>query len=222
VSARPAADAAPGDAETIRVPLLDALLSELDDERRHVLIELGPLRSGNLQALQGLRCRLDVLDLAARLPLPDSGEDWPALIEHWVESWPPQAGEKARLVLCWNLLNYLEAPQIKRLFSALAPRLAPDARVHALIESAARTMSLRPTPVALSSRRSVTAEPAGPEQRSAPRHSSGLLESAMSGFKAERTVMLGNGQREYLFHRDPGPHESVTPTSTNNKEGKCT
>lgn len=183
----------------VRVPLLGTLLHEVDEDRRFVVLDLGSIRGGTLDVFGGRRCRIDVLDLTAQLPLESSEEapdPLPALLQQRL---PPARGEQVDLVLCWNLLNYLDEPQMQALLRALEPRLAPDVRVHALIESSATHMSQRPTPVSLCAEDALQLGPAADPSCPAPRYSLASLERGLPGFRSERTLLLSNGQREYLF-----------------------
>jgi hypothetical protein len=185
----------------LRVPLFETAIRALDDEQRHVVLDLGVARSGTVSLCNGRRCRLDVMALEAGA---ESGldqleaEEFSALVK---SALPPAAGESVDLVLCWNLLNYLSTEQIATILAELAPRCRPGCRVHALIEYSARSMPA--TPLCLT--------PAGPgmleavlvdgQQVPAPRYSARDLEQCMPGFAHERTMLLGGGMQEYLFRR---------------------
>jgi len=191
---------------SVRVPLFAECLAGLDESSRHVILDLGPARSNTLEAVDGLRCRLDILDLPElfdQQPVePATDETGPDRLIHAISKrLPPQLGEQADLVFCWTLLNYLEPRQISGLFALLDRRLAPQVRIHALIESSATRMPAEPAAVGAQGREQILIESNDAASRPAPRYASGLLEKSMPGFKAERTMLLGNGMREYLFCR---------------------
>ena len=185
--------------QQLRVPLFESITAGLDDEARHVLIDCGPARAGMIEMLTGLRCRLDVLDLPARLDslatLPEDAD----LVAWFAERLPPAGSEPADLILCWNLLDYLTPAQISALMSVLIPRLRPGGRVHALVQYSSPRMPAGPGGMAPHGRTVLNVDSDGPANRNTPRHSRGTLEKFMQGLKAERTMLLSNGMQEYLF-----------------------
>ena len=185
----------------LRVPLFEAAIGAFDDERRHVVLDLGVVRSGTLSLLNGFRCRLDVMALTAGAGSGLDGlepEDFSARVN---AALPPAGGESLDLVLCWNLFNYLSIDQIGRVVAALAPRCRSGARLHALIEYSARSMPSRPLSFSPAGPGTLEAVVADDEQVSAPRYSARDLEQCMPGFSHERTMLLGGGMQEYLFRR---------------------
>ncbi len=188
----------------LRVPLFETAIGALDDERRHVVLDLGVVRSGTVSLLSEFRCRLDVMALrvgaGSGLDRLEAGE-FSALVR---SALPPAGDEGLDLVLCWNLFNYLSTDQIGAILAELAPRCRPGCRVHALIEYSARSMPATPlclTPVGRGMLEAVVVED---QQVPAPRYSARDLEQCMPGFSHERTMLLGGGMQEYLFRRQPG------------------
>lgn len=186
----------------LRVPLFESALSLLADESRHVLVDLGRVRSGTLSLLMGHRCRLDVLGLEIDGDL--GAIETEAFSARVRAALPPDNDEPADLVLCWNLFNYLSTRQIEAVISELAPRCRPGARLHALIEYSARTMPAVPLSFAPTGMGTLEAVVDHGPQVSAPRYSARDLEQCMPGFEHERTMLLGGGIQEYLFRRSPG------------------
>ncbi len=196
------ADIPVADPETrVRAPLFAEQLAGLDQPARQVVVDLGPARAGTLAALEGFRCRLDILDLPELLGRDRSSSGPGELIKAIAQRLPPQKDERAGLVFCWTLLNYLNPKQIQGLMALLDRRLTPTVRVHALIESSATRMPARPALVCAEGREQILIDADETQCLPAPRYASGLLEKSMPGFKAERTMLLGNGMREYLFYR---------------------
>lgn len=189
------------DGQTLRVPLFESVMTGFDDDRRHVVIDCGPARSGLLELLAGLRCRIDVLDLPVqlnRLASLDADSDF----EAWFAQWLPAADdEPADLILCWNLLDYLEPAQIAALMTVLIERLRPGGRIHALVEYSSPKMAAAPGGMAPAGKTALTLESVAERSRPAPRHSRGALEKLMPGLKTERGMLLSNGMQEYLFRR---------------------
>lgn len=194
-----------GGPEPIRAPLFAMAVEAFEDDRRHVVLDLGRARAGTVDLFGRYRCRLDVVDLPGRLAeLPDvEDEEGPQAVERWLDGLlPPAHGETVDLVLCWNLLNYLPAAVIEALGRRLAERASPRARLHALIEYRATRMPAVPAsfaPVGLE----LLADPdeAALEAIPAPRYSPKELEKRLPGFSSEKTMLLGNGMQEYLYRR---------------------
>lgn len=192
--------------QPIRAPLFSMAVEALEDDRRHVVLDLGRARAGTVELFSGYRCRLDVVDLPAHLatlPDPDDEQQGPATVERWLDGLlPPARGETVDLVLCWNLLNYLSPAVIEALGRRLAERASGQARLHALIEYRATRMPVVPTsfaPLGLE----LLADPAVEDSATipAPRYSPNELEKRLPGFTSEKTMLLGNGMQEYLYRR---------------------
>lgn len=191
--------------EPIRVPLFTMAVEAFEDDRRHVVLDLGRAREGTVALFSAYRCRLDVVDLPSQLAmLPGlEQEDAPEAVERWLDGLlPPTRGESVDLVLCWNLLNYLPAGVIEALGRRLAERASPRARLHALIEYQAKQMPALPASFAPAGFELV-ADPANGDEATipAPRYSPKELEKRLPGFGSEKTMLLGNGMQEYLYRR---------------------
>lgn len=201
-SARPLERSGP---QPIRAPLFAMAVEAFEDDRRHVVLDLGRARAGTVDLFGGYRCRIDIVDLPASLDgLPDIEEEGGReAVERWLDGLlPPARGESVDLVLCWNLLNYLPAAVIEALGRRLAGRASPHARLHALIEYQATRMAAVPAsfaPVGFE----LLADPAegDPAAIPAPRYSPKELEKRLPGFTSEKTMLLGNGMQEYLYRR---------------------
>ncbi|NBB93705.1 MAG: hypothetical protein GVY32_11110 [Gammaproteobacteria bacterium] len=194
-----------GGPDPIRAPLFSTAVEAFDDDRRHVVLDLGRARAGTIALFGRYRCRLDVADLPARLDaLPDpEAEGGPQALERWLDGLlPPARGEQVDLVLCWNLLNYLPPAVIEALGRRLTERVSPQARLHALIEYQATRMPARPASFAPTGLE-LLADPASgdPNAIPAPRYSPKELEKRLPGFGSEKTMLLGNGMQEFLYRR---------------------
>lgn len=193
------ADPVSEEALELRVPLFESIMAGLNDEARHVLIDCGPARAGMIDLLAGTRCRLDILDLPARLGTLNALPEETDLAGWFGKLLPQAAGENADVIFCWNLFDYLQPLQVSAMMNVLSARLRPGGRVHALVHYASPRMPEGPGGMAPMGKTVLKLEPGGPATRTAPRHSRGTLEKFMPGMKAERTMLLGNGMQEYLF-----------------------
>jgi hypothetical protein len=201
-AARPLEESGP---QPIRAPLFSMAVEAFEDDRRHVVLDLGRARAGTVDLFGQYRCRLDVVDLPAQLSeLPDvEAEDGPEAVERWLDGLlPPARGETVDLVLCWNLLNYLPGAVVEALGHRLAKRVSPKARLHALIEYQATRMPARPVSIAPIGLELLADAPDDQSATiSAPRFSPKELEKRLPGFSSEKTMLLGNGMQEYLYRR---------------------
>jgi len=159
--------------------------------------------------MQAFRCRLDILDFDIGILKQDRGEGaLGAMQARLAERLPDAGGEFADLLLCWNYLNYFSRAEITTLMEVILPRLSERAQIHALVESSSPDMASTPAPLALAEDGFVRVggaahEAPGSPRLAAPRHSTDGLLACMPGMIAEQTMLLGNGQKEYLFCRKP-------------------
>jgi hypothetical protein len=193
------------EAATVRAPLLAEALAGLAKDKRCVVIDLGPIRPTTLAFFSGFACRLDVVDVErtvlARIAPPakddlDRSEPCPRTLRL-------STGEPANLMLCWTLLNYFSKARIDSLVQPLVKRLTLGGQIHMLIESSAADMPATPDPLAVESDGSLCWPSPAPGARCpSPRHSSECLLACFTGFRLERTLLLGNGYKELLLTRE--------------------
>jgi hypothetical protein len=180
-------------------PLFEQAVTSLDREQRVVVLDLGTVRSGTVELFSAYRCRLDIIDLPTALPAMtqcDEPEDRKACLSALFD---PDEREPLDLVLCWNLLNYLQRDDIHDLVEALLPRFQPGTRLHALIEYASPLMPATPGYWVPDASARLHASQVDEEQTDSPRYKPKELERMMPQLAPERTVLLGNGLQEYLF-----------------------
>lgn len=183
----------------LHAPLFEQVIQGLDLDRRQVILDCGAARSGTIALLSAFRCRLDVLDLAETLPSLKSADDPGERRNLLADRLTCPHQEPVQLVLCWNLLNYLQPSDIETLADLLAARLATGGRLHALIEYSSPLMPASPGHWVPDESGRLYADQAETEETPAPRYSPKALERLMPQFRPERSVLLGNGLREHLF-----------------------
>jgi hypothetical protein len=189
------ADSYPGRPDAVRAPLLSSLLDAGDPPRRRVVADLGALQPGLLEAVSGTRTKLLIVDLPERRR---AGTD------HWehIDSALPTGHWRVPVdaVLCWDLLNYLDVERLAGLAASLRDRAAPACRVHALIHYSALEMPEQPAGIRIDSDRALQIPNDALQSRvAAPRYSPKALEKAMPSLTVDRSMLLGNGMREFLF-----------------------
>ncbi len=186
----------------LRAPLFAELIAALDEDQRHVLLDLGPARAGLIERLGLLRCRLDILDLPQHIqPLNrlEADQDAESMVKMLRDCLPRSEPEPVQIVFCWDLLDYLPLAVTSRLFGLLQERLAPGARLHALVEYSSRQMPAAPRQIGPNLDGELLIDAGSGVEISAPRHSLGTLARYLPGFQSERSMLLGNGMQEYLF-----------------------
>ena len=183
-------------------PLFHELVTRPDEDKRHVVLDLGAASTSMLAVLGESRCHAEIADLAHfggihRLNSAEPGEALASAAESLL---PNRRTEDAiDLVYCWDLPNYLTLEALSALMVAIGHRAMPGALAHALICYADREMKAEPgrfVPIADGelidmSTTSTTIE--------APRYSPVELGENMGRFAIDRTRLLSNGMQEFLF-----------------------
>lgn len=196
------AAAAGASSQDVRAPLLTRVIADIDPEKRFFMIDLGGLQSQTLSRFEAFRCRIDVLDLDVEALTYDQ-DSLETLQARLAARLPDSDGESADLILCWNFLNYFSAVEIDAMMQVLLQRMSKRSQIHALIESSATQMPKLPQPLSIASGGYLSSPPQSPvvEQIPTPRHSSDCLLRCLPGFAIDQTMLLANGQREFLFFR---------------------
>lgn len=187
------------DVAALNAPLFAGLMERMKDDTRRVVLDLGPARPETVAMFDGCRCRLEVVDLAedlAALRAADGPEQVDAVLRTLL---PPPRAETIDVVLCWDLLNYLERPALTALMNAVRGRLGPGSLVHAFIVYSAPQMSARPARIVPGEDRRLRFFPQAAAEIKAPRYTPDDLARCMPGFTVERAMLLKNGMQEFLF-----------------------
>jgi len=187
----------------LAAPLFAQVIGDLDAEKRLTVLDLGNVRAGTVAMFSEFRCRLDIADLPDALPLPRDDEDPEVRRQALASVFMVHEPEALDLILCWNLLNYLERDDISYLISLLAPRFKPGTRIHALMEYASPLMPATPGAWVPDKNARLHASQVDEDQVDSPRYKPKELERLMPQVKPERTVLLGNGLQEFLFTPRP-------------------
>jgi hypothetical protein len=185
----------------LNVPLFRGLMQRMQDDARRVVLDLGPARPETVAMLGQYRCRLEIADLAAGLDALNAAAEPGELQTACAALLPPRRTETTDVVLCWDLLNYLERPALRALMDQISRRLAPGALVHALIAYSTPRMPARPARIAPDPELRLHVYPVTAEEKSAPRYSPDELSRLMPGYTVERAMLLKNGMQEFLFRR---------------------
>jgi len=183
---------------TLKAPLFQSLLERLDPERRWVVLDLGAAHAATVGVFGRFRCRLEIAAIAHGLNALATAEA-DELVQAAERLFPAPGIEPADIVLCWDLLNYLERPGLSAIMEAIAARGRPGTVMHALMGYAEPLMPAQPGAyVALDDLRIQRLNRA-PDARAAPRYTPDDLARHMPQCRIERGVLLANGMQEFLF-----------------------
>lgn len=197
---RQAESLAAGAAVPFPARLLQPTIERLEQGERQVLLDLGRAQPGTLDFLSGFRCRLGIADVLEAIGELDPEQSAAALDRAFLRLLPEDTFGGADLILCWQLLDYIEYPVLEALGRRLCALLATGGRIHALTEYSASTMPDPMNPLFLD--RDGAVRRAGVHaggSRAAPRHAPAELQKRLGGLQIDRAVLLGNGMQEYLF-----------------------
>ena len=196
---RPAQSQVSADAGGVNAPLFRRLLESQSAERRAVVLDLGPARMETVALFSQFRCRLEFADLGDSLDQLN-GEADPLLLRQKAESLlPRRRQEAADIVLCWDLLNYLQRPALMTLMARVAARSRPGTLLHALIVYSAPRMPARPDRyAALPDGRLIIQRTTGAEC-AAPRYTPEDLRHCLPDYTVETAMLLKNGMQEFLL-----------------------
>ena len=111
--------------EGLSAPLFHSLMQRLQTGGRWVVLDLGAAHSATIRALGRFRCRLEIVELADGLDALN-GEIDPRRIRQRADALLPRRGEATDVVLCWDLINYLNQPALTAVMECIA--LALQAR----------------------------------------------------------------------------------------------
>lgn len=190
----PAADPAP-----VNAPLFRRLAESLRDDRRLVVLDLGPVRSETVALLTPFRCRLEIADLADGLPGLDAETDFNALRDRAEDLLPAARREPVDVVLCWDTLNYLQRPALTALAERISARMRPGGHAHLLIHYSGTTMPARPSHWAGFPDGRLVEMPTTAARCASPRYSPEDLGKCLRGFRPDTAMLLRNGMQEFLF-----------------------
>ncbi|MGB1580835.1 MAG: class I SAM-dependent methyltransferase [Nevskiales bacterium] len=183
----------------LKAPLFGSLISQLAKDQRWVVLDLGSANGEIINLLSKYRCSLDIADLPATLATLRQLDE-PELLQALVEKLLPRRDdEKADIVLCWDLLNYLDKPAISTLMTAVAGRAKPGAMVHSLITFSSIHMPAEPCRYGVIDSQHLLQYKTGNAERHAPQYSPKVLWECMPGYDLEKAMLLRNGMQEYLF-----------------------
>lgn len=170
------------------------------------VLDLGPATPSTVEFYTDYRCRVgfaDALDTLASLGGQEPLD--PQTARHAVEQAVPLDSQRPwRLVLLWDLLDYLPGAILEQLAAHLKQALVPGALVHGFVTDGPQTVPGRPAVYEILDRdalqRSVD-QATG--RRSPPRYSAWHLQHHMPGFQQETSRQRRDASQEHLLRLEP-------------------
>lgn len=192
--------AASGGVEPLRAPLFRELVERIPEDSRRVVLDLGPARPETVALFSRFRCRMEIADLATSLgSLNEASAAGEGLAAATQAALPAERNEPVDVVLCWDLLNYLDRPALAALMEAIALRCRPGALVHFLLAYAQPRMAACPGRFAPLGDGRLLHAATTTDQRAAPRYSPEDLDRCLPDFQVVRAMLLQNGMQEFLY-----------------------
>lgn len=181
---------------------MGVLIEHVGRRRDCCVLDLGPGFGANVDFLSQFSSRIFIEDLhqtLASIGRPYSGADriycplYPVLLPYHEQA-------QFDLVLLWNLLDYLDRDDIRRLVSHLAGLSRRGTLLYGLV-STRQKIPDTPASYKIADPGNLICLPTALAQRDGPRHSQVRLLELMRGFRVKRSFLLRNGMQEYLFER---------------------
>lgn len=181
---------------------LQSLCRRLQDSVTCDILELGPVRSGNLEFWSRFSPSLFIADLRSCLPLPvvpPKDPENPEFVRPEWENFLALPGDRTYdVILAWDLLNYLELPAVSSLIDYLRPFCRRGAVLFALIFDQ-KQMPDQIAVYQIADEAHLRYDASGSATCACPRHQPRALSLVMSGFRTADSFRLKNGVVEYLF-----------------------
>jgi len=178
---------------------LQALCERLQDVATCDILELGPVRSVNLEFWSRFHPSIYVADLRSSLPLPTVVSEESEFVEpDWNRLLGLPADRRYDVILAWDLLNYLELSAVTSIIKYLSGFCRPGTVIFTLVFDQ-KQMPEEITVYHIMDESHLQYEYAGPEMRACPRHQPRALAGVMNRYKTADSFRLRNGVVEYLF-----------------------
>ncbi len=194
-----AARVTPSAPEGLSAPLFHLLIQRLQSGGRWVVLDLGSVHSATLRAFAGFRCRLEFVELADGLDSLNGEIDARRIRQRADALLPARRTEPIDIVLCWDLINYLNQPALTAVMECIALRCKRGALAHGLVYYSAKAMPERPSTFVPVDDQRIVQHTALGRERPAPRYSPEDLARCMPRYSVERGRLLRNGMQEFLF-----------------------
>jgi hypothetical protein len=188
---------------------LNALFQRLQDDVVYEVLELGPVRKGNIEFWSQFSNSIYVADLRSILPLPplppppEEDADPPERNWHRLLELPEE--RRFDIILAWDLPNYLDLSDLSALIDYLGRFCRPGTILFMLIFDNQK-MREDIAVYRIVDESHLGYEMGSSKMRECPRHHAHTLTQMMRGFRSADSFRLRNGVIEYLFiHEGENP-----------------
>ena len=181
-------------------PGVAALLSGVDRNESHSVLDLGPAADASLRVYGRFARRVRFADLIGAA----GSDEWAATLA----ALPAQADNPYDLIFAWDRLDRLSKEERPALIRRLVEVTAPGARLHLVVESSGKR-SIEPQRFTLLDVDRVRSEATGPARPGPAPVLPGEVERLLTPFQVVGGYTLKIGVREYLaVRRAPQPSTS--------------
>ena len=178
---------------------LQALCNAIQEMGACDILELGPIRSGNLEFWARFSPFIFVADLRSSLPLDVSHSEEGDYIEpDWERLLNLPRDRRYNVILAWDLFNYMEIEAVSSLVRYLSNYCGPKALLFALILDR-KEMPEEITTYRVVDESNLAYEYTGNSVRRCLRHQPRALSIAMSNFRTIESYRLRSGMVEYVY-----------------------
>jgi hypothetical protein len=181
---------------------LHALFQRLQDDVTYEILELGPIRKGNIEFWTKFSNSIYVADLRSSLPLPplppppEDDQEPPERDWHQLIGLPEE--RRFDIILAWDLLNYLDLSDLSGLIAYLSQFCRPETILFMLIFDSQK-MRKDIAVYRIVDESHLGYELGSTKLRDCPRHHAHTLTQMMRNFRSADSFRLRNGIIEYLF-----------------------
>ncbi|TND04989.1 MAG: hypothetical protein FD120_1267 [Gammaproteobacteria bacterium] len=176
------------------------LVDKIASKRPCRVLELGPAFGANVEFLSQYSSKICIEDLYQTLASvgPLFTGDERTFCPVYETLLPYRADTRFDVILLWDLLDYLEASDIRRLIRHLGRFCQRGTLLYALV-STRQKIPAEPTNFKIVGKDQLLYQCSTTEERDCPRYRQGALLELLRGFRVERSFLLRNGMQEYLF-----------------------
>ena len=173
------------------------LCGELQEDRKHNILDLGDARGPNVEFLGRFPCRIFVEAFFESLSEHEGSDDDESAIDVATLLTHPR-DVKLDVILGWDLFDYLDGDVIDGLMSHISKHCRPGTLLYMLTSTRSDIPAI-PAKFTIMEDNFVFYEPTTVEVITNPGRTALAVEKMMTGFRLLHSFMLRNGMQEYVF-----------------------
>jgi hypothetical protein len=179
---------------------LNLLLGQLREERKYLILDLGPAVGQNIEFFSQYDCRLYIEDLFDTLSsfdyfAPEDGFSYEAVFSYLL---PFLKTTRFDVILAWDLFNYLEKDEFHHLILHLSKFSHKGTLLFGLV-STQRHIPDTPHIFRIADQDHLIYQVRSNVLRACPRYQGRELEKLLPSFRVCNSFILRNGFKEYIF-----------------------